>query len=190
MKQLLSKFAILVLISLCLSSCYYTSPVPLASVGRLPEKGLQGTWELVTAEGDNATYTLHLYDKQDAEGYNGDLTIEGVEEGQQTVDFYRLTVFITQVKGVGIVNIGLNTGQPDGEYLFAKYVWDQDKLKVFYVSEDAFETDDEHTTYFTDITTFRKRFEDLLLQDKLFKETPVVFVKTTKNELQTTDLKK
>lgn len=146
-------------------------------MGKLPEKGLQGTWKMLTEQGDDATYTLKLYTQQDTKGYNGDLTIAGTEDGHEIVEFHRLTVFVTQVQGVGIVNIGLNTGEPEGEYLFARYTWEQDKLKVFYVNENAFINANEQITRFADMNSFRARFEELLAAGDLFEETPVTFTK-------------
>lgn len=178
MKNLLSKISILALLGFCLSSCYYSSPVPLAKEGRGLEVGMKGSWEMNSEDGKES-YVVTFYDQADREGYNGEIMHTSIDKNNQLVQEYdKLKVFITTVKGYMIFNIGVNAYEPDGEYFFANYKWDHDKLTLFYVNEEPFKTTTGEIEKFTSSKRLAQRFEELINHQDFFdKKEPMVMHK-------------
>ncbi|MGB0525224.1 MAG: hypothetical protein ACPGJS_19785 [Flammeovirgaceae bacterium] len=182
MKNHLLIWALFALLGIYLSSCaHYASPVPLEKEGRLLEKGLQGTWKLMDdeIESSNESFMVHLYAQMDEQGYNGDLVYTGLDQNNRpTKEYHKLKVFITTVNREMIVNIGFNVNDPDGEYLFAKYVWNPNKLTLFYVNEAPFKNATGQIEKYKSSKRLKKRFEALMNHKDFFEmEEPLVFQK-------------
>lgn len=176
MKTILSKFSLLLVLGSVLTSCYYTSPVPLAQEGKLLDKSLQGTWEML-GETAEESFTVNFYDQPDNEGYNGDLILVGYDDKKQLKkEFHKLKIFITTVNGLMIANIGIDVYEPDGEYFFAKYTWDPGKLTLFYVNESPFKNATGQIEKYKSEKRLKKRFSELMNHKDFFEtEKPLIF---------------
>lgn len=174
----MSQLGVLALLTFCLSSCYYSSPIPLATEGKGLEAGICGKWEM-QGEKPEERYVVNLYSQEDKEGYNGDVTISGYnDKNELETDFHKLRVFVTNINGVGVINIGINAYEDDGEYFFGKYLWDKERLSLFYVNEKPFKNSEGNTQKFQDIEAFKQRFIELMNHPEFFEnEEPMVFHK-------------
>ena len=176
MKTLLSKICFLALATVCLSSCYYSSTVPLSEKSDVLDEALQGTWEMQLEKNEKGNLIVNILPEIDSEGYNGELLAVEIDSNNQAqTEYHKLKITTTTIDNMAVLNIGVDIFEPDGEYFFGKYTIEGKRLSLFYVSEQPFKNEHGEIQKYTSSDMLFDVFKRLISRDDFFNDKPVIF---------------
>jgi hypothetical protein len=142
--HLISRYFAIVALAVAMSSCYYSSPVPLPGEHDAIDATMLGDWEI---KSDTSSDGMRLHLEVSPTGNNmtkGYFVFYGKnEDGTDKEEKHSIQVFATHVGAESLLNIGLDMDRQDGSYMFAKYGLQGDSiLTVHYLKEEAFKKKD------------------------------------------------
>lgn len=128
-----------------LSSCYYSSPVPLPGEHEQLDAAMLGEWEIksdTTPDGMKLFIDNVVTGNHTIKGYF--IFYEKKEDGTYKEEKHSLQAFSTHVGKESLLNVGIDMEKKeDGGYMFARYELRGDTvLKIAYIKESAFKKED------------------------------------------------